>query len=443
MERCDEATGQDKSMRAGSAAMRRILDEALRRITPEAARVTEAARFVRELNAALARRNILARAMVGGSAAKGTFLKGDHDVDVFVRFNRRAYGKRSAELSDLLAPALPAEAERVHGSRDYFQLQRDGLLFEIVPVLSITKAAHAANVTDVSPLHVAYVLEKLKKRPRLAADIRLAKRFCKAAKVYGAESYIGGFSGHVLDLLVIRYGGFLELLKAATRWTAPVVLDPANHHKDPLFALDKAKRLGPLILVDPIQPERNAAAALSEERFARFTDAATAFLARPALKSFTVEPLTPARVRAEYAKRKGSFEAPTRLFVLETKPLEGKEDIVATKLLLVHRRILRHARLHDLAVLDDGFEYDPRARRALHYLVFRAERLPATKEVTGPPVQARKDAARFRQKHPRAVERKGRLYAKVKRAYRTPAAFLGAMRTDPYVVERVASIRRA
>jgi len=440
-------TAKGKGIRSGpavdQAGLRRILDKALRRITPDDEHVAAASKFVNQLNKELARRNILARAMVGGSTAKGTFLKGDHDVDVFVRFNNRVYKARSDELSDLLEGALPEGTERIHGSRDYFQAKRDGLLFEIVPVLSIAKAADAVNVTDASPLHVAYVLDRLKKRPRLAADIRLAKQFCKAAKVYGAESYINGFSGHVIDLLVFRYGGFIPLLNAVRSWRAPVVLDPEKHHKDPLFALDKAKRLGPLILVDPIQPTRNAAAALAQEKFDRFREAAASFLEKPALKFFTVEPLTPTRVKDEYAKRNGSFGVPTRLFLLESKPLEGKDDVVATKLLKAHERIVAQARRAGFDVLDEGFEYNRKARTAIHYYVFPAKALSVTEERAGPPVRAKKDAMRFREKHPNAYERKGRLYAKEKRAHRTPMSFLAAAVTDPYVKERVARIRKA
>ena len=41
--------------------------------------------FIKKLNVQL--KEIDALAVVGGSFAKGTWLKGDHDIDVYVKFN--------------------------------------------------------------------------------------------------------------------------------------------------------------------------------------------------------------------------------------------------------------------------------------------------------------------------------------------------------------------
>jgi tRNA nucleotidyltransferase (CCA-adding enzyme) len=221
--------------------------------------------------------------MIGGSTAKGTFLKGDHDIDIFVRFDRKKHG--NDPLDDLLAQVVPEGSERVHGSRDYFQVHMHGYNFEMVPVLKVQRSSEAKNVTDMSPLHVAHVAKALKKA-KLADEIRLAKQFCKAAKVYGAESYINGFSGHVLDLLLIRYGSFTKLLQAAAVWGDHVVLDPGNHHKDPRFSIDESKRLGPLLLVDPVQPERNAAAAPLAREIRALQGAGTRFFGQASLEIF-------------------------------------------------------------------------------------------------------------------------------------------------------------
>ena len=154
--------------------------------------------------------DIPAQAFVGGSVAKGTWLSGSCDVDVFVAFEYASYKEKSAQLSDLLEPYLRKafvgrEIVRLHGSRDYFQIEHEGYNFEVVPILKIARAQDALNITDVSLLHVAWVLEK---GQAITGEIRLAKQFCKAQELYGAESYISGFSGYVLEILVIFYGSF-------------------------------------------------------------------------------------------------------------------------------------------------------------------------------------------------------------------------------------------
>jgi tRNA nucleotidyltransferase (CCA-adding enzyme) len=411
--------------------MERLLRTVLARIKPAQDQIHEADHFVKDLQKKVDAAGLKAAVMIGGSTAKGTFLKGDHDIDIFVRFDRKKHG--NDPLDDLLAQVVPEGSERVHGSRDYFQVHLHGYNFEMVPVLKVQRSSEAKNVTDMSPLHVAHVAKALKKA-KLADEIRLAKQFCKAAKVYGAESYINGFSGHVLDLLLIRYGSFTKLLQAAAVWGDHVVLDPGNHHKDPRFSIDESKRLGPLLLVDPVQPERNAAAALSREKFELFKEQARAFLAKPALKYFIVTHVTPAAARKAYAK-KGA-----KLFLYRSDALEGKEDVVATKLLKIQQHLVKGIKHLDFTVLDESFEYQKGS--ALHLLLVKDEELSASKEYQGPPVSAKKNAAAFKEKHSKAYVKKGRLYATLRRKYRNARDAIASLVKDEYVLSRCEKIRK-
>ena len=201
-----------------------VLKAVLRDIKPSEEVPAAIQKQLEAINKALSKKDIKATAVVGGSLAKGTHLKGDHDVDVFVKFGLK---HKSHNLSDLLFDAIKSmKPERIHGSRDYFQIHKSKLTYEIVPVLDIKQAKQSQNVTDFSPWHVEWVKKNGKD---LKEDIRLAKKFCKAAKVYGAESYIRGFSGHVLDILVISAGGFIPLLESALNWKPKVVVDIEDH----------------------------------------------------------------------------------------------------------------------------------------------------------------------------------------------------------------------
>lgn len=156
------------------------------------------------------------KVILGGSGAKNTYLKTTRDIDIYVKFNYARYKNKSSQISDVLHKYLKKKFKvlRLHGSRDYYQIKKYGFTFEIIPILDIKNAKQAKNITDVSHLHVAYV----KKHAKLADEIRLAKAFAQAQEVYGAESYIKGFSGYVLELLVIHYGSFKNLIKAAFQW---------------------------------------------------------------------------------------------------------------------------------------------------------------------------------------------------------------------------------
>jgi len=141
------------------------------------------------------KRSIKAVPVLGGSAAKGTMIRGGFDCDVFVRFDMSYQGEM---ISDILDPVLKIfkGVKRLHGSRDYFQFIKDDIVFEIVPVLKISNPEKAINVTDISPLHVDWVRTSIS---GLCDEIILTKLFCRAQGVYGAESYIKGFSGHVIQ----------------------------------------------------------------------------------------------------------------------------------------------------------------------------------------------------------------------------------------------------
>jgi len=255
--------------------MEKVLKEVLAEITPsqqeKEALKTKIDVFINIINKNLKD----AKAILGGSGEKDTWLKGAHDADIFVKFNFAKYQDKSGQLSDILEKHLRKifpTLSRLHGSRDYFQAQEQGFIFEVVPILDIKKAQQAKNITDVSPLHSAWV----NKFPKLKDEIRLTKSFCKAQSVYGAESYIQGFSGYICEILTIYYKSFSKLVNAALQWDDKVIIDVEKYYKNKdavLFEMNKAKLHSPLILIDPVQKDRNAAAALSMEKFDLFRKA--------------------------------------------------------------------------------------------------------------------------------------------------------------------------
>ncbi len=191
----------------------KFLKEVLNEITPSKEEEKEIKNTVNSMLNRINKGLKGAKAELGGSGAKGTWLK-QFDVDFFVKFNYQKYKSKSDKLSDILEKHLKKKFKkiiRLHGSRDYFQIKEKGYTFEIVPILNINKAEEAINITDVSPLHAKWVL----KHKKYLDDIRLAKKFCKAAKVYGAESYIQGFSGYICEILAVYYKGFLPLVREA------------------------------------------------------------------------------------------------------------------------------------------------------------------------------------------------------------------------------------
>ena len=390
----------------------RLLDQVAQALRPSEEVFERLQEVLEEINKQLSLRDVRAKAVPGGSVAKNTFLRASHDVDVFVQF---ALSYADKDLSSLLSPCLKHfRAERVHGSRDYFLFEYRGYSFEVVPVLAISKPEEARNVTDASPLHVEYFNER---GSGLEDEVRLAKQFAKAAGVYGAESFIRGFSGHVIDLLIIYYGSFYELARQASRWEEPVVIDVEEHHKNPLLAIDQAKH-APLILVDPIQPLRNAAAALSKEQFLLFKQRCALFVQEPTVHFFKVPVFSQEDLVNELAAREGFA------FVLKLVPPGGdKRDVAGARVRKFYERLedeLVHAGFRVTSSDWYFLEDEP----CIAYYVLAEEELAAVFEREGPPVSQEVHAQRFREEHGVVDEREGRLYAQVRRDVRTPSELL-------------------
>jgi len=387
--------------------------------------------FLAKLNSELKKHKLNAEAAAGGSIAKGTFLKGDHDVDLFVKFSKEYL---SEKLADHLEKALSKfKFSRVHGSRDYFQIKSKNFVFEIIPVYNVSFAHEIVNITDASPLHVKWVKSQFEKKPELADQIRLVKAFCKAQGVYGAESYIKGFSGHVLDILVIYYGGFMELLKNAVKWSPKQVIDFYNTYKGKAVEmLNPSKTDSPLVLVDPVQSNRNAAASLSNEKFYTFIEKAEEFLKNPSAKFFEKKKFSLADIK----KRAND----NQLILLHAKALEGKEDIVGSKLLKSYSYIRNQLVINNFKLHDSGWNWDKKNTAIFWYITDKKE-IPKTYNWEGPPVNSNDFVKLFKDKHKITFEKDGRVYAVVERKFTKAKDLIKSIITEEYIKEKVKSIK--
>ena len=179
--------------------------------------------FLKDIKSILKKDKIKAEIFVGGSYAKQTLMRKDkYDIDIYVRFD-----KKYENISDLLEKIIKKSKMKfikIHGSRDYFQIQKDnGLLFEIIPVRKISKPMEAENVTDLSYLHVNYVKKNINNK--IQKEILIMKAFSVANNFYGAESYVRGFSGYAIECLLIHYKNFEKTLKELCKCEYKLFID--------------------------------------------------------------------------------------------------------------------------------------------------------------------------------------------------------------------------
>lgn len=172
-----------------------------------------------------------------GSAAKDTWLKGSSDFDIFFIFPPKVGG--TIWLKEYAFPALKEVAERLgmkyeiaYSSHPYIKGEYMGASVDLVPCFAIKPGERPISAFDRTPLHTRWVRKQIEKfGEEIKDEIRLAKAFLKGIGAYGAETSVGGFSGFSAELLTLAYGGFAELLKAASRWKPPVQIVPYQNQR--------------------------------------------------------------------------------------------------------------------------------------------------------------------------------------------------------------------
>ena len=361
-------------------------------------------------------KGINAEVVLGGSVAKGTWLMGNYDIDVFVRFKLK--GDLSEDLWKILKERFN-KIERIHGSRDYFQVFYKGLNFEVVPVLKVKCSKEIENITDISPLHVIWVKNNIND---LEDEIRLAKSFCKAQEVYGAETYKKGFSGYVIELLVIKYNGFENFLKNAINWKEGEIISFFDKKVD-------SKNI-PLFLADPVQANRNAAAALSYEKLNKFKSVARAFLNNKSKRYF---------LRKKILLK----DVIDNNLVLKIWNLKGNMDIVGTKLLKFFERLSSLLKEEGFFIINSGWSWDEK-KEALMWFSVKVNILPKFKLHKGLPLENKSDCLKFREKYKlyEIKEKNGRLYVNLPRKVRSLKEFIElCLKNDAYFLERVQSVK--
>jgi len=234
--------------------------------------------------------------------------------------------------------------------------------------------------------------------------MRLTKQFFKAAKVYGAESYIRGFSGYVCEILTIYYGSFLKLMKAIPKWKEKSVIDIEKFYKNKnvFFEINKSKLTSPLIVIDPIQKDRNAAAALDREKFFILKHRAKEFLKKPSKDFFKITFLTEQYLREKYHKK--------NIIILKCKPLKKKIDVAGAKMLKAFHFLEKRLIFNDLNIVESDMLWHNKSS-SLFYYVLGNHKFSKTKELQGPPLKVKKHVAIFKRKHKKTFIKNNRIYA--------------------------------
>ncbi len=349
-------------------------------------------KFKKKIEKELEEKNI--EFFLGGSYSKNTWLSKNKDIDIFLRFEKKKYEKK--DISKITYKILKKhfKTKIMRGSRKYYNIQYKKLNFEIIPVYKIEDYKEKKNIMDLSPLHVIYVNKKLKKKD----DVRILKYFLKQNDLYGAESYIEGFSGYVCELLIIYYKSIEELFYKAKEWKEETYIDIEKQYKNIYEAKKKLKeKWNILTIIDPVQKDRNASKSLNKKNYEKFKRITKDFYKNPNIKYFK--------------KKKKYFKKPYIKIILEGK--KTKKDVNAAMLKKAAEQIIKKIKKN--FKIKSIYYYEEKNNNLI--LKIKPKKYIIRKIIEGPKTELKEAKKNFLEKHKKeeCYEKKGRIYCKTKK----------------------------
>lgn len=211
---------------------------------------------------------------LGGSVAKGTWLVGKSDIDVFVKFDKNTptkdFVKKSLEIGfEALKEYDPYTKYAQH---PYVVAKTRGVVLNVVPCYSVS-LGEWQSAADRSPHHTIHIKSVLSRE--MKNEVRILKKFLMLRDLYGSQTEIQGFSGYVSEVLVSKYGSFENVIEKMSRVRKYEVLGNGVASLDTLITIS-----------DPIDSNRNLAAAISARSMGRFVLECKRFRNTPSITTF-------------------------------------------------------------------------------------------------------------------------------------------------------------
>ncbi len=324
-------------------------------------------------------------AMICGSTGKGTWLRGDHDIDLFLVSPRGADLSEVLEFAKLIVSEMKGEWKLSYAQHPYLQARINGYKVDLVPCYRISKGEKPVSAVDRSPLHLAFVLENLSEKQR--DDVRVLKAFMKSIGAYGSDLRHQGISGYVIEVMVARFGSMEKVLEflGNARYGASLPERPARRFNDPL------------VVIDPVDENRNTAAALSASNFSRIRFMSSSLLSKPSLRFFRKKHGLTSSEKSRIRKRGTIFVS-----LKFTRP-DRVDDILYPQARKLMNKIRKKLESMDFRIYS-WFEYCDRYCHLTYELS-----VSNVQRIFGPPCSSRIHASRFSAMHPVIAEKDGRL----------------------------------
>lgn len=209
-----------------------------------------------------------------GSFAKGTWLPDKADVDIFIKFQTSVSEKEFSDLGKEIGFAALRDFKPYirYAQHPFVEAQVKDTKINLVPCYDVQEG-NWKSAADRSPFHTRFMINSLSAQMR--SEVRMLKAFLRANDIYGAEIAKQGFSGYVAEVLVLNFGSFEGVIKAISELKQGQVIGKATKEFDTS-----------IVIMDPIDSNRNLGAAISTENVTKFILLSRAFLKKPSISFF-------------------------------------------------------------------------------------------------------------------------------------------------------------
>jgi len=433
------------------SSINKILNDVLKNITPtntEIVLIEDITKKLKELLDSKAKDlniNYTKIEPQGSTGIKQTQLRNDFDIDLFIGLDFNEYRYKyeglsknklkkeskkdflklcntwliqSLTLKEFDNPRL-LYAEHPYITVDYTlsdkKIKIDLVLYFDLS-LDFIKKKGPITAVDRSPWHGRFIKKELNQKQK--DDVRLLKQLFKSCYSYGDKSPVGkvGFIGYSAELLIYYFGDIINLLKNFNSLNKK----PLDHYERPEQELRKITHFqnDHLIIIDPIDKNRNVASAISEKAYKYCNFKISELLKNPIPAFFEIKPIEEVDL-----SRKDDIFLP-KIHVLELKNIQPE----------IHYTIIRD-KLYSLgesikASGDKEFSHNDRFGKIIFEVYFEDQlneynlaiycekpHISATYLRKGPPIKEKIHAKNFKNKNPEFLEKEGYLWVETKRSH--------------------------
>ncbi len=333
---------------------------------------------------------------LAGSFIRDTWMRDKKEFEIFIMFPedtpRDVLERDGLELGKTLVEKMNGTYRIAYAEHPYVRATLAGFDVDIVPCYRLESAARIKSAVDRTPFHNKWISANL--NPKQSKEVRLLKQFAKAHGVYGSDTKTLGLSGYLCELLIVHYGSFLGFVEAASGWKpGEVMIDIEKHHESPVDAFEKKRFKGQqLIVIDPVDRERNVAAVVSPENFGKLVRLCAEFLERPSMTFFF-----PPKARVN-VKRLGELmeSRGTKLIAARFARPDVIEDVLWPQLRRTAQRLKSIMQEYEFSVIGADVFADGVCAMLLEFEVWN---LPKTRKLQGPGVFAKERVGEFRKKY--------------------------------------------